>query len=313
MADNTTLNTGVGGDVIGTDDIGGVKFQRVKLIVGADGTNDGDVASGNPMPISAASLPLPTGAATAANQAPAYTEDAASVANPIGIQVVARRRDALAGETTTDGDVVAINSTDKGELYIKHVDNVNIGTMPNVVIGAGANAIGKLAANSGIDIGDVDVTSLPALPAGGNNIGDVGAIQSGTWTVQPGNTPNATPWLIAEATRTVGGPTTYHLSSAATTNAVVVKASAGQLYGWYVSNNASAIRKLAFHNLATVPTAGAALYFAMIIPPGSGANAFIPHGIPFATGIAITTVTGAADTNTTAVSLDDMNINLWYA
>lgn len=38
---------------------------------------------------------------------------------------------------------------------------------------AGTNAIGKLAANSGVDIGDVDVLSLPALPAGTNNIGDV--------------------------------------------------------------------------------------------------------------------------------------------
>lgn len=38
---------------------------------------------------------------------------------------------------------------------------------------AGTNAIGKLTANSGVDIGDVDVTSLPALPAGTNNIGDV--------------------------------------------------------------------------------------------------------------------------------------------
>ena len=43
---------------------------------------------------------------------------------------------------------------------------------------AGSNAIGKLAANSGVDIGDVDVTSLPALPAGSNTIGkvDVNAI-----------------------------------------------------------------------------------------------------------------------------------------
>lgn len=38
---------------------------------------------------------------------------------------------------------------------------------------AGTNAIGKLAANSGVDIGDVDVLSLPSLPAGTNNIGDV--------------------------------------------------------------------------------------------------------------------------------------------
>jgi hypothetical protein len=39
--DNTTLNPGTAGDVIASDDIGGVKFQRVKLIHGADGTNLG--------------------------------------------------------------------------------------------------------------------------------------------------------------------------------------------------------------------------------------------------------------------------------
>ena len=51
MADNTTLNAGTGGDVIGSDDIAGVKYQRVKLIYGADGVNAGDVASGNPLPV----------------------------------------------------------------------------------------------------------------------------------------------------------------------------------------------------------------------------------------------------------------------
>lgn len=37
MADNTTLNLGTGGDVISTDDISGVKVQRVKNQFGADG------------------------------------------------------------------------------------------------------------------------------------------------------------------------------------------------------------------------------------------------------------------------------------
>ena len=45
MADNTTLNAGTGGDVIATDDIAGVKYQRVKLSVGADGSA-ADAASG---------------------------------------------------------------------------------------------------------------------------------------------------------------------------------------------------------------------------------------------------------------------------
>ncbi len=49
MADNTTLNTGTGGDVIATDDIGGVKYQRVKISLGADGAA-ADLAVTNPMP-----------------------------------------------------------------------------------------------------------------------------------------------------------------------------------------------------------------------------------------------------------------------
>jgi hypothetical protein len=45
MADNTTLNAGTGGDVIASDDIAGVKYQRIKLSVGADGAA-ADAASG---------------------------------------------------------------------------------------------------------------------------------------------------------------------------------------------------------------------------------------------------------------------------
>ena len=53
MADNTTLNLGTGGDNIATDDISGVKFQRVKVIHGNDGVNDGDVSETNPLPVQA--------------------------------------------------------------------------------------------------------------------------------------------------------------------------------------------------------------------------------------------------------------------
>ncbi|QGJ70344.1 Hypothetical protein PBC10988_20390 [Planctomycetales bacterium 10988] len=51
MADNTQLNSGTGGDLIATDEISGVKFPRGKITLGADGTNDGDVAAANPLPI----------------------------------------------------------------------------------------------------------------------------------------------------------------------------------------------------------------------------------------------------------------------
>lgn len=85
MADNTTLNPGTGGDVIATDDIGGVKHQLVKIEFGADNvatpvdaTNRLPVADQHSqpltdaqlraaaVPVSLASQPLPTGAATEA-------------------------------------------------------------------------------------------------------------------------------------------------------------------------------------------------------------------------------------------------------
>lgn len=57
MADNTVVInpsaiSGGPGDTIATDDIGGVKFQRIKLVHGDDGVNDGDVSSTNPLPTS---------------------------------------------------------------------------------------------------------------------------------------------------------------------------------------------------------------------------------------------------------------------
>lgn len=51
MADNTTLNPGTGGDVIASDDIGGVKYQRVKVAVGADGSAT-DATEATPLPTS---------------------------------------------------------------------------------------------------------------------------------------------------------------------------------------------------------------------------------------------------------------------
>ena len=50
MADNITITQGSGTD-IAADEIGGIKFQRVKLIHGADGVNDGDISSANPLPV----------------------------------------------------------------------------------------------------------------------------------------------------------------------------------------------------------------------------------------------------------------------
>jgi len=66
MVDNVKVDPGTGGGspLVAADDVGGgVVVQRVKLMLGADGVNDGDVSSSNPVPVS-----LAAGAATAAKQ-----------------------------------------------------------------------------------------------------------------------------------------------------------------------------------------------------------------------------------------------------
>ena len=50
MSDNTTLDVMSGGDTIATDDIGGVKYQRMKVAFGVDGAAV-DASSTNPLPM----------------------------------------------------------------------------------------------------------------------------------------------------------------------------------------------------------------------------------------------------------------------
>lgn len=56
-----------------------------------------------------------------------YTEDAAAAVNPVGNMAIARRKDTLSGsEVSADGDNIALNSTSKGELYVKQTDTVPV-------------------------------------------------------------------------------------------------------------------------------------------------------------------------------------------
>jgi hypothetical protein len=52
MADNVNVTPGAGATVA-ADDIAGVKYQRVKIAIGADGVNDGDASAATPLPTDA--------------------------------------------------------------------------------------------------------------------------------------------------------------------------------------------------------------------------------------------------------------------
>jgi hypothetical protein len=101
--------------------------------------------------------------------------------------------------------------------------------------------------------------------------------------------------------------------SAATTNATVVKASAGQVYGWFLSNINASPRYVKLFNKATAPTVGTDVpVLTLLIPAGGAANCEFSNGIAFSTGIGFATTTAAADTDTGAVAVGEVVVNILY-
>jgi len=106
LIDNVTADPGTGGATFAADDIGGVHFPRTKIVVGADGVNDGDVASGNPLPV--------TGTVAVTNAGLTELAAAINASNQMDVNIAAQGV-ALpvtdnGGSLTVDGTVAATNA-----------------------------------------------------------------------------------------------------------------------------------------------------------------------------------------------------------
>lgn len=187
---------------------------------------------------------------------------------------------------------LATSQLDSIKTAVETLDNTVSGSEMQVdVVGslpAGTNAIGKLSANSGVDIGDVDVTSIAA---GTNMIGDVG--------VKP---------------RTSGGLTIFR-SIDLDESEEEVKATAGQVYGWYIYNAASSVRYVKLYNAtaANVTVGTTTPVMTIPVPATSGANVEFTNGIAFSTAITAAATTGVADNDTGAPSANEVIVNLLYS
>lgn len=197
-------------------------------------------------------------------------------------------------------------ASDNDALTVKQATGTNL----HVVL----DNTSALAANQSVNTAQINAVT----PLMGNGVTGTGSQRV---TIASDNTPfpakidQTTPGStngVSLVPTTTGGLTTYHLVSAATTNLVNIKASAGQVMGWYIYNSNASARKLCLHNNAGTPTAGASIFFSLVIPATSAANVMLETGIAFSTGIAISTVTGLADTDATAVALNDLVLNIFY-
>jgi len=163
----------------------------------------------------------------------------------------------------------------------------------DVALPAGTNAIGKLAANTGVDIGDVDVTSIAA---GSNLIGNVGL-----------------------GVRTSGGMTIFR-SIDIDESEEEIKATAGQVYSISAFNHTAAPLYLKFYNAtaATVVVGTTTPVLTFTVPGNAdsdGAGFIWNNDIGFAFGTAITVAatTGIADADTGAPAANACSVNIGYA
>ena len=295
MADNFTTKDFSGASITGAaDEIASVKYPRVKMVLGADGTNDGDVSSTNPMPVSAAALPLPSGAATAAKQPAPGTAGTAS-ADVVTVQGIASMT-----ALKTDGSAV---------------------TQP---------VSGTVTANAGTGTFAVSASALP-LPSGAATaakqpaLGTAGSASADVITVQGVASMTALKVDGSAVTQPVSGTVTANLAPTATgglslyrninvgTTGANVKGSAGQLYGYYLYNNGTVTEYVKLYDKSSAPTVGTDTpVLTLAIPAGSAANAHFSMGIAFSNGIGIGGTTAVADASTAAPASNDLVANLFY-
>lgn len=197
MADNTTITEGVG-KVIASDEIAGVNYQRIKLIHGADGTNDGDVSSANPLPTADATVNTTLGS-------PAQTGEAASATASLALEDggnladVATDTGTIAEDTTSiDGKITACNTgavvLAAGTALVGKVGiDQETANANEVVVKSGTTAVtnaGLTALNGVINSSKVDVniasgnpTTITATQSTGSNL-KVEASNAGTFATQ---------------------------------------------------------------------------------------------------------------------------------
>lgn len=156
------------------------------------------------------------------------------------------------------------------------------------------------------------------FPAGFNaNI--TGTIPITATIVQTGFNANITGTVNIPAVATpttAGGLSVYRVLSLATVNSASIKASTGQVYGWYITNTNAAARFVKLYDKSTIPTVGTDTPKMTLAVPGNaagaGSNVDYSNGIAFAQGIGIGITAVVTDADTTAVAANEVVVNLLY-
>jgi hypothetical protein len=205
--------------------------SKALMVAGSDGTNlrTLSVSAAGVLNVAAASLPLPTGAATEAtlstlngkipsNLTVTSTRllvDPSGVTSPISAASLPLPSGA-ATSAKQDSQTALLTSLDATATVIAGNLTTDAGLPPTYMALIGGLNSGLTAANAlQVDNNGVAKVSVD---------GTVAATQSGTWTVQPGNTANTTAWLVDQVGRAKADTSSYNdYSSTSVTTAAYVE------------------------------------------------------------------------------------------
>jgi hypothetical protein len=301
VADNVELDPGTGGATIATDDVAGVHYQYVKLTSGTDQATTAVAAGGgveaNALRVTVASDS--TGVLSVDDNGGSLTVDGTVTANlaagtnNIGdvdvLTVPADPFGANADAAATAGSTGSIQA--KLRLMTSQLDAIQtaVQTLDNAISGS-----------------EMQVDVVGALPAGNNNVGDVdvASIAAGTNTI--GN--------VGVIPRTSGGLTIFRSLDIDETEEEI-KASAGQVFGWYFYNDGAAEVYVKFYNAtaANVTVGTTTPVLTIPVPAGAAANVFSSIGVAFGTAITVAATTAVADNDTTAPAANQVVGNVFYS
>ena len=155
MADNTVINLGAGGDTIASDDVSGVKYQRIKVVIGVEGTDGGNVSGSNPLPVVQTSGRLSWGQSLAVA--------AGATATPVNLPAVAagyRIKGAICHGTADGYFAVQVNGITLVSGRTRSTAPMLQIQLPNgVATSAGANVAVRVTNESG-STADYEITLL---------------------------------------------------------------------------------------------------------------------------------------------------------
>lgn len=219
-------------------------------------------------------------------------------------------------QSITDGDVGPILLDANGRIQVASHAVTNAGTFAVQVDGSALTALQL--------IDDVVFTDDAAFTPATSKVAAVGyfADEASTDNVTEGDVGIARMTLdrkviVTPQPHTAGGLSIFRSLDLDETEEEV-KATAGQVYGWAVTNTATATRWLKFYNdtAANVSVGTTTPVITWGIPGNSSddvaANAFGAMGIKFDTAITVAAVTGVADNSADAPGANEVIVNIFY-